>query len=264
MRCVDWNQVGNDMYLDWLVTPRMRCVDWNNYNYDNIEVWRWSHLVWGVWIEIMTSSSTTKRVRWSHLVWGVWIEMYTKRPAIGKAYSHTSYEVCGLKLIVNGIRLLMSPSHTSYEVCGLKFRFHLTTSLESLVTPRMRCVDWNLSWLIALVTLSWSHLVWGVWIEISLTLCQYSTYSESHLVWGVWIEIWRKLPENMKDVSHTSYEVCGLKWLCSEGGWLCMLVTPRMRCVDWNITVIVPSYPLTQSHLVWGVWIEILNAVPIT
>ena len=35
---------------------------------------------------------------WSHLVWGVWIEMYAESPiTVNAEKGHTSYEVCGLK-----------------------------------------------------------------------------------------------------------------------------------------------------------------------
>ena len=125
--------------------------------------------------------------------------------------------------------------HTSYEVCGLK----------SLWAGLLYC--------------------WG----------------QSHLVWGVWIEITDLKSWKQNTLGHTSYEVCGLKCMLSHrspsmpkrvtprmrcvdwNSWcscsiiLSILVTPRMRCVDWNYfdgAVVTTS---SKSHLVWGVWIEL-------
>ena len=126
-----------------------------------------------------------------------------------------------------------------------------------IVTPRMRCVDWNnnrppeicrvdrhtsyevcglkytrIVWVLLTVTCHTSYEVCGLKFEDNL---QCISRNRSHLVWGVWIEIQKE------DTFLLRREA----------------VTPRMRCVDWNGGADVNLNFSYQSHLVWGVWIEI-------
>ena len=127
--------------------------------------------------------------------------------------------------------------HTSYEVCGLKYiRIRPNEGLR-LVTPRMRCVDWNLKKKLIMTREEESHLVWGVWIEIS---------SSSSLAFSV--------------MRHTSYEVCGLKFDLATSPDK-VQVSHLVWGVWIEITVFTPmACRISSSHLVWGVWIEICGA----
>ena len=125
MRCVDWNL--DNMTVDLQptkVTPRMRCVDWNQYSTysENIPI------------------SVTPRMRC--VDWNC----SGNSPHMSNN-CHTSYEVCGLKYKWRLDYLKNRTRHTSYEVCGLKCYHRLSPLLLYIVTPRMRCVDWN-NWLI--------------------------------------------------------------------------------------------------------------------
>ena len=177
-----------------LVTPRMRCVDWN------------------IHIRIISFP-----VRPSHLVWGVWIEI---------------------------IRLIMSPCMkwvTPRMRCvdwnnPTLIRFPIFP-----VTPRMRCVDWNDEDVFYICKEEMSHLVWGVWIEMTRHICSTTGWETSHLVWGVWIEILPTPEGKLGEIG--SHLVWGV-WIEIKM-WLNDLhtddVTPRMRCVDWNVFI----YPIT-------------------
>ena len=56
MRCVDWNWYTKSGWLFTEVAPYMRCVDWNRErNWLKKNHYK-SHLTWGAWIEIPSSS----------------------------------------------------------------------------------------------------------------------------------------------------------------------------------------------------------------
>ena len=145
----------------------MRCVDWNNSKGEPA-------------IICATVTPRMRCVDWNP----------APRVSHAESFSHTSYEVCGLKYCKLLWEIKRSSGHTSYEVCGLKSLMTLYSPTESCtVTPRMRCVDWN----------CWDKQIVGWWVK-------------SHLVWGVWIEMQYDLVKGAIEDCHTSYEVCGLKY----------------------------------------------------
>ena len=123
MRCVDWNfVVTSEIVVAEPVTPRMRCVDWNKWTlpkeYPKLYVTpRMRCVDWNMGQNVFNYLPEWE----SHLVWGVWIEIFWR---------------CKLLTIVH--------RHTSYEVCGLKYYEWLHQQDRCCVTPRMRCVDWNI------------------------------------------------------------------------------------------------------------------------
>ena len=125
--------------------------------------------------------------------------------------------------------------HTSYEVCGLKFSYEAAAPENLLVTPRMRCVDWNCTIMAGWLTPDQSHLVWGVWIEITPAI-------------NATTDLLNVTPRMRCVDWNTGYHVS------REARFP---VTPRMRCVDWNIEDQPLNIRERKSHLVWGVWIEI-------
>ena len=146
MRCVDWNRIRNTTWNGPLsVTPRMRCVDWNTNTTLGTIKGSTSHLVWGVWIEIIPPAVTPTTWTLSHLVWGVWIEMDSVW--YFDPWTYKSHLVWGvwIEMTRNLSPSSQTSRHTSYEVCGLKS-----------VDPLLQCQRSYQS-----------HLVWGVWIEIN-------------------------------------------------------------------------------------------------
>ena len=167
MRCVDWNFIENIELLnddtshtsyevcglkytrklksswDRMVTPRMRCVDWNTMKITKGVNPAGSHLVWGVWIEIISSWRAFSEASRSHLVWGVWIE------------------------IIETV-IILEDCHVTPRMRCVDWNKQLRwgKGLNSPVTPRMRCVDWNAPLTGGVIGSDKSHLVWGVWIEI--------------------------------------------------------------------------------------------------
>ena len=107
---------------------------------------------------------------------------------------------------------LMTGCHTSYEVCGLKFN-----QVEDTLNEKKSHTSYEVCGLKS----------FGQYIE--------NMAIGSHLVWGVWIEILSRFTFPQDGTSHTSYEVCGLKFIENVQLTDEWKVTPRMRCVDWNI-----------------------------
>ena len=148
----------------------------------------------------------------SHLVWGVWIEMSSGSKLTTSSQCHTSYEVCGLKFSSLDSTAEILLRHTSYEVCGLKFRWWSYDRQRHDVTPRMRCVDWNMLCMglrrcEVLVTSHTKCVDWNVWIVLGSS-------SVSTVTPCMRCVDWNGSPESVEcDVrpGHTSYEVCGLK-----------------------------------------------------
>ena len=121
----------------------------------------------------------------------------------------------------------------------------------------MRCVDWN-----------------------SAVTCPMAMFSTSHLVWGVWIEMFSNSSAGNSPLSHTSYEVCGLKYSANPPAVdysrhtsyeVCGLKYADCPLSDNRVWNRHTSYEVcglkwyghdripvgVGSHLVWGVWIEI-------
>ena len=185
-----------------------------------------SHLVWGVWIEICYSMGAKGCQKWSHLVWGVWIEMLRLQLLGYLLYSHTSYEVCGLKCCIQILQARSCQGHTSYEVCGLKLEVVDNTLKGLEVTPRMRCVDWNRHPIPA------SNLTSNVtprmrcvdWNSIGLVRITHEGFVTPRMRCVDW---------NTLCVQYPSYTVS---------------VTPRMRCVDWNWSMTRKTVASCSSH----------------
>ena len=145
MRCVDWNDTS--YLLDyWMrnVTPRMRCVDWNVFIYP-ITIATGGHTSYEVCGLKFLYSCLRNAKHHRHTSYEVCgLKSLLRTAGLSNPPRHTSYEVCGLKYTrrKRGDRV-GSSGHTSYEVCGLKFVHGPAFAIPSLVTPRMRCVDWN-------------------------------------------------------------------------------------------------------------------------
>ena len=170
----------------------------------------------------------------SHLVWGMWIEIRLIGRRLGILDRHTSYEVCGLKFPWSRLYRLNGRVTPLMRCVDWNIAIMVAVQVDLLVTPRMRCVDWNIDVLfcnlcMTLVTPRMRCVDWNIIIQTMQLL-----KTMSHLVWGVWIEIKGDGSMRCNCNCHTSYEVCGLKLGIYQVLVLHWLVTPRMRCVDWN------------------------------
>ena len=125
-------------------------------------VFKTSHLVWGVWIEMTISKL---RMRFPAVTphsrcvdWNITL----KRKLIRCSTRHTSHEVCGLKYRCWCRDLPSHTGHTSHEVCELKWY------------PELSIIEISNA----------SHLVWGVWIEIVQTTFEVQ-YQSCHISYEV-------------------------------------------------------------------------------
>ena len=172
----------------------------------------------------------------SHLVWGMWIEIRLIGRRLGILDRHTSYEVCGLKFPWSRLYRLNGRVTPRMRCVDWNIAIMVAVQVDLLVTPRMRCVDWNIDVLfcnlcMTLVTPRMRCVDWNIIIQTMQLL-----KTMSHLVWGVWIEIKGDGSMRCNCNCHTSYEVCGLKF-----------PVPTIRAI---IEIVTP-------HM--GVWIEILK-----
>ena len=91
-----------------------------------------------------------------------------------------------------------------------------------------------------------------------LPICWITGWETSHLVWGVWIEIlWYALSRSILSPVTPRMRCVDWNLVGTIRPFAIIIVTPRMRCVDWNKAHASASSLASSSHLVWGVWIEI-------